>query len=90
VDMFLGAVTIEPFEVSRCCGGCGSVYGIWRGMCWERRCFWGKGGEDRGAAISRGDEERCRGKLAGAVFAGFSSKTTIGWLCVGEHGDCGR
>jgi hypothetical protein len=36
---FLGAVTIEPFEVSRWRGGCGTVYGIWMGMCLGRRCF---------------------------------------------------
>ena len=48
---FLWAVTIEPFEVSRWRGGCGSVYGISIGMCWDRRCFCGEGGEDRGMVI---------------------------------------
>ena len=28
----VGAVTIEPFEVSRWRGGCGTVYGISMGM----------------------------------------------------------
>jgi hypothetical protein len=40
------AVTIEPFEVSRWRGGCGTVYGIWTGKCRERAVFfpeeWGK------------------------------------------------
>ena len=85
----LWAVTIEPFEVSRWRGGCGSVYGISIGMSWDRRCFCGKGAEDGGVVITRSDEDGCRGKPSGAVFAGFGSRTTIGRLCVGEHGDCG-
>jgi hypothetical protein len=65
---FLGAVTIEPFEVSRWRGGCGPVYGIWMGMCWDRRCFCGKIGEDRGVTMLRVDEEPGRRRAAGGLF----------------------
>ncbi len=53
----VGAVTIEPFEVSRWGGGCGPVYGISMGMCLDGRFFWGRVEEDRGMAIELRDEE---------------------------------
>ena len=79
---FFGAVTIEPFEVSRWGGGCGPVYGISMGICLRRRCFWVKGGGDSGLAIERDEEEQCRWKVAWALFARCGSKTSIGRRCV--------
>ena len=54
----LGAVTIEPFEVSRWRGGCGSVYGISMGMCFGGRCFCEEIEWDRGLAIERHEAEQ--------------------------------
>ena len=45
--VFFGAVTIEPFEVGRWRGGCGTVYGIWIGIRRGRNCFWGTGLPDQ-------------------------------------------
>ena len=50
----LGAVTIEPFEVSRWRGGCGRVYGISMGMCLDRSLFLREEWGDRGLAIELG------------------------------------
>jgi hypothetical protein len=88
--VFFGAVTIEPFEVSRWRGGCGAVYGISMGMCLGRCCFCVKSGGDSGLAIERDEEEQCRWKAAWALFARCNSKTSIGRRCVREHGGCGR
>jgi hypothetical protein len=66
----LWAVTIEPFEVSRWRGGCGIVYGISMGMCWNRRCFSGNSGEERGAGIELGDEEQCKRRQRGRYLRG--------------------
>ena len=67
-----GAVTIEPFEVSRWRGGCGRVYGISMGMCQDGRCFCGKSGkqsdgDSSGMAVKSSAGGRQRGRyLRGA------------------------
>jgi hypothetical protein len=79
---FLGAVTIEPFEVSRWRGGCGTVYGISMGMCLGRHCFCDGSGRDGGLVMEREEEQQCRWKAAWALFARRGSKTSIGERCV--------
>jgi hypothetical protein len=73
-SVFLGAVTIEPFEVSRWRGGCGTVYGIWMGMCLDRRCFCVRSGADRGKAMDGMRKSSAGGRRRGHYVRGVGVK----------------
>ena len=72
------AVTIEPFEVSRWRGGCGTVYGISMWSCRDRGCFFGKSEENERMATERGDEVQWRQEAAWVQFARCGSETGMG------------
>ena len=73
VECAFGAVTIEPFEVSRWRGGCGLVYGISIVM-WGKAVVFGWRRAEGGAMRRVRKEAGAGGRQRGPIWRGAGAK----------------